>query len=821
MESSVLKPTLEDPEHLVTSEPSVAEPEIRPSIIHDSEGPLHTNGSVQPAIEEPNTPSARVDESVVSRPAVEESAITPNVDSVEEQLANTSEPEPLVEGAATLALEETVPIIEESAHPTAIKVETPAVVEEPAVEAPANIDKDTSTESTEAPALVAELASTADAATTPAAVTPAEPPAPAAEEFLPSSLTTITPVNAEVTSETSILAPAEEEPLLVFEAAPAAETPIKSLTPVIDEPRPAPETDSPTTAEIPVETRAEELIHDDTEVTPAAEIPVESPPAAGEHDPTLQASASVGEEAAVGIPAAEVEEPVPVTEVATLSADMIAEAQTAIADEPTPVAQESIFADPGAVVETPAPTTDCLVPANEEATQAATDLMETSAFVVDESQAAAPIPAEPEVLTETLVPAAEEQTVVTEKAAPGAGTRTEEATPVPQAIVPAGFPTEIPAPVAEEPALAPEVAPNADTPAETLAVAVEAIPTAIEAPPTPSETSVHVQASELSEPASAPETATHAEALPPTTEGHPLVTEDAPETLSETVPPPAEECAPPVPEEAAPATTEAVPDVDVVPLAEDSVSASAETPSDVSVPVADEPAPTLSVPLVAEVPAPVPEEPALVPEEAEPPVVGYSAETTAPVTRESSTPIEPSALVPIETPATPTVPTVEDSTLTTPAETAAPVPGELVPEESAPEAEQTLSQKGSAARSIEEQAPPAEEHLSDQSETVVAESLLVREQAVQEPVPPVDGEAPATATEEPVVHEPESLIGAETVAASVDAAAEALVSNGTGAHRANPGERGLFCIKKRAFLGFSCLPSITRTRTRTETCNRG
>jgi hypothetical protein len=83
----------------------------------------------------------------------------------------------------------------------------------------------------------------------------AEPPAPAIEEPLPS-------VNAD--TSTSIFP--ENEPFFVSEAAPAAETPIETLTPVIDEPMPAPQTDSLTTAEIPVGTPAEEPIHVATEL---------------------------------------------------------------------------------------------------------------------------------------------------------------------------------------------------------------------------------------------------------------------------------------------------------------------------------------------------------------------------------------------------------------------------------------------------------------------------------------------------------------------------------------------------------------------------
>jgi hypothetical protein len=752
------------------SEPSVAEQEIRPSVAHDSEEPLHTNGS----IEEPTTTNARVNEPVVSRPEVEESAVPPKVDSVEEQLANTSEPEPLVEGAVTPALEETIPIVEES-------VETPVVVEEPdlsTVEALVNTNA-----SSEAP---------------------------------------VEPADAATTSETSIPILAEE-PFFVFEAAPAAETPIETLTPVIDEPMPAFRTDSLTTAEIPVGTPAEEPIHAATDVAPAAEIPVESPPTTGELDPTPQALA--GKDAPVGIPTAAVEDSIPVAEVATLPAEIIAEAQATTTDGAIPISQESVLADPGDLVDIPAPTMERLVPANEEVAQAATSPMETSACVVEEShfaedaiptaempadtpvsmveqsilvtdeavhaaetpaseiqapaievsQAAALNTAEPEVLTETLVPATEEQTAIIEEAPPAADICAEnltfvveEATPVSQAIVPAESPAETTVPLAEEAA-------NADTPAETLAV--DAIPTAIEAPPAPSETAVHIQA-EASEPAFAPETGSHAEAPPPATEApaapipeeRSLVIDDVVETPSETVPPPAEECASLDPEETEPATTEAAPDVDVAPVAEDPAPVSADTPSDLSVPMADEPAPTLgqSVSPVAEVPAPVPEESAPVPEEAEPVFVEveHRAETT-PVAGES------------------TASTTEEE----------PVREENTSEASlpTPDAEQPLTQEDSAARSTEDQVLLAEEHLSDQPETVVAESLQATEQVVPEPVPLVDGEAPATATEELVVQEPEGVPGAETVTApEVDAPAEAPMSNGTDVRHADPGEAKSF-----------------------------
>ena len=723
---------------------------------------------------------------------VEEPAVPPKVDSVEEQLSNTSAPEPLVEGSATPALEETIPVVEESG-------ETPAVVEEPelsTVETPVNT-------SSEAP---------------------------------------VGPADATATSETSIPILAEE-PFYVFEAAPAPETPIKTLTPVIDEPRPALQTDSLTTAEIPVGTPAEERIHAATDVTPAAEIPVESPPATGELDSTPQASA--GEDAPVGIPTASVEDIIPVAEVATLPAELIAEAQATTTDEVIPVSQESVLPDGRVLVEIAALTTERLVPANEEVAQAATPSMETSACLVEEShfaeeaiptaempavtpasiveqsilvsddavhaaetpatviqapvtevsQAAALNTAEPEVLTQTPIPATEEQNAIIEETPPAADIRAENLTLVVE---------EAPVPLVEELA---QAAPNADTPAEILAA--EAIPTAIEAPPAPSETPIHIQA-EPSEPPSAAETASHAEAPPPATEipmvptpeERSLVIDDIVETPSETVPPPAEECTSPDPEETEPATTEAAPDVGVAPVAEDPALVSANTPSDLSVPIADEPTPThgQSVSPVAEVPAPVPGESAPVPEEAEPVFVEleHMAETT-PVAGESTAPItEEAALVTIETPATLPGPTAEDSTPA--AETAAPVPGEPVREENTseasaptPDAEQPLSREGSAARPTEEQAPLAEEHLSDQPENVIAESLQVTEQVVHEPVSPVDGEAPAAPTEEPVVQEPEGVPGAETVTATeVDAPAEAPVSNGTGVHHADPGKTKSF-----------------------------
>lgn len=847
VESNVLKPALEVPEHLVTkpeSEPSVAEPVIGPDIARDSEEPLHTNGSAQHAIEDPTTTNAsvvtaiaHVDEPVVSRPEVEESVVTPKVDNVEEQLATTSEPEPLVEGTAAPVPEEAVPVVGESVHPTAVEIETPPVAEEPDL---FTVDPTVSTDaSTELPTLVAEPAPTADVVA-PAADILAEAPAPATEEPLPSSQTTVAPATADVTTETSISVPAEKEPIRVIEAAPAAETPSETLTPFIDEPKPAPPTDAPIIAEIPAETPTEEPNHVAKEVTPAAEIPVESPPEAGELDPTPQASASVGEETPVGIPAAAVEEPIPVTEVATLSSEIIVEDQATTTDEPTPVSQVPIPADARALVGIPEPTAEHLVPVNDEV--AATTPIETSALVVEEtplteeaipaaeipvdtpvleveqtlvadeaahaaetpaeirapapeepdhvSQATAPIAAEPEVLAETLVPLAEEPTPVTEETASVTNTHTENLTPLVeepsptlQAVVPAELTIETPVPVVEEQTLATEAAPNADTPAETLAVTAEPIPAV--APLAPSETPVHIQAPELSEPTSAPETASHAEAPSPVTEApaepipeeHSLVIDDAAETSLEFVPPAAEESTPAVPEET---TAETVPDVDVAPEA-------------------DEPAPALeqSASPVVEIPAPVPEEPGPVPEEeAVPGVVEHSAETTAPVA-EGSTITEQATLATIETPA----PAIEESTLTTgspleadtPAETPAPVPGEPVPvpEESVPEAspptpdaEQLLSQKGSAARSIEEFAPPAEEHLSDQPETVVEEPLQVQvtEQVVQqEPVTHVDGEAPQATEEEPVVQKPESVPGAEIVTApEVDAPVEAPVSNGTG-----------------------------------------
>ena len=652
-----------------------------------------------------------------------------------------------------------------------------------------------------------------------------------------SSEAPVGPADATATSETSIPILAEE-PFYVFEAAPAPETPIKTLTPVIDEPRPALQTDSLTTAEIPVGTPAEERIHAATDVTPAAEIPVESPPATGELDSTPQASA--GEDAPVRIPTAAVEDIIPVAEVATLPAELIAEAQDTTTDEAIPVSQESVLSDERVLVEIAAPTTERLVPANEEVAQAATSPMETSACVVEESpfakeviptaempadtpaveqsilvsddavhaaetpaseiqapvtevsQAAALNTAEPEVLTQTLIRATEEQTAIIEEAPPATDIRAENLTLVAE---------EAPVPLVEEPA---QAAPNADTPAEILAA--EAIPTAIEAPPAPSETPIHIQA-EPSEPPSAAETASHAEAPPPATEipmvpipeERSLVIDDIVETPSETVPPPAEECTSPDPEETEPATTEAAPDVGVAPVAEDPALVSANTPSDLSVPIADEPTPThgQSVSPVAEVPAPVPGESAPVPEEAEPVFVEleHMAETT-PVAGESTAPItEEAALVTIETPATLPGPTAEDSTLA--AETAGPVPGEPVREENTseasaptPDAEQPLSREGSAARPTEEQAPLAEEHLSDQPENVIAESIKVTE---QESVSPIDGEAPAAPTEESVVQEPEGVPGAETVnAPEVDGPAEAPVSNGTGVHHVDPGKTKSF-----------------------------
>jgi len=72
--------------------------------------------------------------------------------------------------------------------------------------------------------------------------------------------------------------------------------------------------------------------------------------------------------------------------------------------------------------------------------------------------------------------------------------------------------------------------------------------------------------------------------------------------------------------------------------------------------------------------------------------------------------------------------------------------------------------------------------LSDPSETVVSESLQATEQVVQEPVLPVDGEAPAAAPEEPAVQEPESVPSPE-----LDASADVPVSNGNGEHHSDPG----------------------------------
>ncbi|KAH8986591.1 hypothetical protein EDB92DRAFT_1801783 [Lactarius akahatsu] len=447
---------------------------------------------------------------------------------------------------------------------------------------------------------------------------------------------------------------------------------------------------------------------------------------------------------------------------------------TAIRIETPPVAEEPdrFTADPTVttdastelptLVAEPTPTADVAAPA-------ADILAEAPALATEESLPSSQTtvaPATADVTTETSisVPAETEPTRVIE-AAPAAETPSETLTPF-----------------IDEPKLAPQT----DAPI----IAEIPVETPTEEPNhVAKETPVDIQAPELSEPASAPETASHAEAPPPITEApaepireeRSLVIDDAAETSIETVPPAAEESTPPVPEET---TAETVPDVDVAP-------------------VADEPAPTLeqSASPVVEIPAPVPEEPAPVPEppkeEAVPAVVEHSAETTAPVA-EGSTITEQTTLATVETPA----PAIEESTLTTgspleadtPAETPAPVPGEPlpVPEESVPEAspptlnaeEQQLSQKGSAARSTEEYAPPAEEHLSDQPETVVEEPLQVQvtEQVVQqEPVTHVDGEAPQATEEEPVVQKPESVPGAEIVTApEVDAPVEAPVSNGTG-----------------------------------------
>ncbi|KAH9068105.1 hypothetical protein EDB83DRAFT_686048 [Lactarius deliciosus] len=151
---------------------------------------------------------------VVNPPDVEESVVTPKVDNVEEQLATTSEPEPLVEGSVVPVPEEAVPVVGEPVHPTGVKIETPSVTEEPdRFTADPTVNTDAPTE---LPTLVAEPAPTADVA--PAADILAEAPALAAEEPLPSSQTTVAPETADVTTETSISVPAEKEPIRVIEA---------------------------------------------------------------------------------------------------------------------------------------------------------------------------------------------------------------------------------------------------------------------------------------------------------------------------------------------------------------------------------------------------------------------------------------------------------------------------------------------------------------------------------------------------------------------------------------------------------------------------
>ncbi|KAH9039128.1 hypothetical protein EDB85DRAFT_2141375 [Lactarius pseudohatsudake] len=147
-------------------------------------------------------------------------------------------------------------------------------------------------------------------------------------------------------------------------------------------------------------------------------------------------------------------------------------------------------------------------------------------------------------------------------------------------------------------------------------------------------------------------------------------------------------------------------------------------------------------------------------------MVEHSAETTAPVAEGSSI-TEQATLATIETTGNPQLwsllphgsPLEADTPAETPAPVGEPVP---VPEES----------KGTAARSTEEYAPPAAEHLSDQPEPLLKNrfKFKVTEQVVQEPVIHIDGEIPQATEEEPVVQKPEK----------VDAPVETPVSNGTG-----------------------------------------
>jgi hypothetical protein len=150
----------------------------------------------------------------------------------------------------------------------------------------------------------------------------------------------------------------------------------------------------------------------------------------------------------------------------------------------------------------------------------------------------------------------------------------------------------------------------------------------------------------------------------------------------------------------------------------------------------------------------------------------------------------------------------------------APVPEESTPEVSTPtpDAEQPLSQEESAARSTEEQPPSAEEHLSDQPETVVSESLQVTEQVVREPVPPSTERLPQQPRRSWSCKNPKVFLVRS--APEVDAPAEAPMSNGTGVHHDDPGEEVFFVFPKRASLGFLRRSLITRTRTRSEICNR-
>ncbi|KAF8259083.1 hypothetical protein EI94DRAFT_1813962 [Lactarius quietus] len=703
VESSVLKPTLEDPEHPVTkpeSEPSVAEPEIIPSIAHDSEEPLDTNGSAQHAIEEPTSSNARADEPVVSWPAVEESAVPPKVDSVEEQLANTSEPEPLVEEAATPALEETVPIIEESesAHHTAVK---------------ASVKVETPASTTEAP---------------PHADTLKEPPVPAVEEPLPSSETGVTSVNAEVTSETSIPSLRRRNlfSFLMLRLRPSRlqHLSLTNLGTLLKRIPPA--------AEIPLGTSAEEPIRDAAEVAPAAEIPVEFPPATGEIDPTSQVSASEGEEELCRNSGAHDGGLVPAMR--RSHSCILPYGDLGVCGEESHFAEEAI---PTAEtpVDTPVPEVEQSIIATDETVHAAEILAPATEEPDHVSHMAGPVPAEPEVLTETPVPATEEQITLRNHSCS-------------QAIAPAEFPDETPLPVAEEPALAPETAPNADCRRSPRHPYISKHLSCRNLPPLrrrPLTQRLHRR---------------HGGSRGTHPRGASLFIEDAAETPSETYHhrqknrPLLKTC-----------------------------SLSADTPSTSQCLWL-----TILLPLLDicfsrfRGPSTYIRRHSPVPEEDVPVVVEHPAETTAPVAGESIAPTaEQAALVTAETQATPAAPTVEDSTFTTPAETPAPVLEEPapVPEESAPE--------DSPAASDAEQ--PHTQNESEAAEPVVAESIQVIEQALQEPVPLVDEEVPAADTEEPVVEEPEGVpsVDAGTVAApEVDAPAEAPVSNGTGARHADP-----------------------------------